>query len=402
MRRFLIFILPLSLSYAALAQEPVEIAVFGASSVAGDTSAAIEAAALQAKLKALERAGLAIEASLDIEDPQKRRQWIEGWAQRVILPGYQTVNMGFGPDGLYYVSLFGKVNPGIFSQENIQGNNKFGTAVRLMVNDKNRALNLLMEVVNDYGKCESADDALFHLIVEGEFDLKGERLTMMKEKHPGSPLLPEAEKHVEEYGKTYTFGQIDFVKIPPGSLAVENSKRFIEGFFIQTTEVTQLQWMKIMGGNPSIDKGADRPVVNVSLRDAMEFAAKLNRAEKTKAYLIPDIYQWEYACRSGSAGKYCFGSDVETLNNYAWFNGNSENALHPAAEKACNYWGLYDVHGNAWEWCASPGKKAKKRGIIKGGSRASSPELLECSAGKEKSAKAQFIDAGFRLIRIIN
>ncbi len=389
------------LTFAASAQGLIDVAVIGSAETTGDTTAAQEAAALEAMLMAMGEAGLAVGAADELEDLSKRKKWIEGWAERVIAPGYHTLKMGWGADGKYYAALFGKVNPKIFSQENIQGNNKFGTALRLIINDKARALDLMLEVVNQYQECESADDALYNLIVKGEFAGKAERLSLIKDKFPQSPLLPKAEKHFEEYGKIYTFDGLEFTKIPPGSLAVEARKKHIGSFYIQTTELTQSQWKAVMEDNPSVDKGEDKPVVNVSLRDALNFVEKLNQRAGNEVYRIPDIYQWEYACRSGSNGKYCYGSDPETLRDYAWFTANTEGAVQPVAMKKPNYWGLYDVHGNAWEWCLHPEKKPKKRGMIKGGSRASSPELLECSGGKEKSAKAQFIDAGFRIVRIV-
>jgi formylglycine-generating enzyme required for sulfatase activity len=82
----------------------------------------------------------------------------------------------------------------------------------------------------------------------------------------------------------------------------------------------------------------------------MEFCEELSKRIGQKVKL-PTEAQWEYACRAGSTGKYCFGDDVSQLRNYAWYNGNSGDEPHPVGEKLANSWGLYDMHGNVCEWC---------------------------------------------------
>ena len=123
-----------------------------------------------------------------------------------------------------------------------------------------------------------------------------------------------------------------------------------ESFYLSKYEVTQKQWYEVMEDNPSHFKGDDLPVENVSWDDVQEFIKRLNKKESTDKYRLPSEAEWEYAARAGTTTRYSFGDDDSKLEEYAWYSENSGDKTHPVGKKWANLWGLYDMHGNVWEW----------------------------------------------------
>jgi formylglycine-generating enzyme required for sulfatase activity len=122
-------------------------------------------------------------------------------------------------------------------------------------------------------------------------------------------------------------------------------------FYLGKYEVTQAQWQTVMETNPSLFQGEPRrPVEQISWEDAQAFINKLNAREGTTVYRLPTEAEWEYAARAGTTTAYSFGNDVERLGAYAWYRQNAERHTHPVGQLQPNAWGLYDMHGNVWEW----------------------------------------------------
>jgi formylglycine-generating enzyme required for sulfatase activity len=169
----------------------------------------------------------------------------------------------------------------------------------------------------------------------------------------------ETQKKITKYG-------IGFVYIPPDVFKMGSSEEgpdreseealhqvlLTQGFYMQTTPVTQKQWEAVMGNNPSTFKGdGDRPVEKVSWKDAKDFIKKLNKREGRKVFGLPTEAQWEYACRAGTETIYYTGDTEADLDRAGWYSENANGTTHPVAQKEPNEFGLYDMHGNVREWC---------------------------------------------------
>ena len=182
---------------------------------------------------------------------------------------------------------------------------------------------------------------------------------------------------------TFTFAsnaEMRFVLIRAGEFTMGSSKyenqvevKLTKDFEMQTTEVTQLQWLEIMGKNPSTFKKEENcrdehqvipngwfrkiklcpnhPVESVKLNDVRDFIVKLNEQKKNDGYVyrLPTEAEWEYAARAKTTTDYFFGDNPWGSSTHSWNVGNSNARTHKVGQKRPNPWNLYDIYGNVWE-----------------------------------------------------
>lgn len=149
---------------------------------------------------------------------------------------------------------------------------------------------------------------------------------------------------------------MEFVRVPAGSFVMGDAAAGIgperevrlTAYLISTREVTQTQWLAVMGSNPSQFQDPRRPVESVSWLEVQAFLEALNRAEGTNRYRLPSEAEWEYAARANSSGRFFFGDEPGLLSRFGWVGPG--NGTRPVAGKAPNAWGLFDLYGNVWEW----------------------------------------------------
>ena len=167
---------------------------------------------------------------------------------------------------------------------------------------------------------------------------------------------------------------MDFVWIEPGMFTMgspdSESGRFSDegpqhevtirrGFWLGRYEITQAQWESVMGTTPWVGQSyvqahPNHPAVYISWNDMETFVGRLNEAAGETLYRLPTEAEWEYAARAGTTTRWSFGEDESQLRDYAWYAESAWNAglqyAQPVGTKRPNPWGLYDMHGNVWEW----------------------------------------------------
>ena len=188
------------------------------------------------------------------------------------------------------------------------------------------------------------------------------------------------------------------------------------GFWMERYEITQQRFRNIMGNNPSSTEfRSDLPVNRVTWYEAVQFCEKLTKSSRSNGelplgyvYRLPTETEWEYACRAGTNNAYSYGNSIDTLSEYGWWAKNSGNQPEPVGKLKPNPWGLYDMHGNLFEWCfdsykAYPGGKAfsstGNMKVLRGGAYYCPSNILRSACRAEsQEPNYRWILAGFRVV----
>lgn len=225
-------------------------------------------------------------------------------------------------------------------------------------------------------------------------------------------------KYVDFYISCNTCSGTGKIEVKPQDYLRErpvHTVRISRPFYLGKYEVTQAQWMAVMGDNPSHNQfhkeyvGDDKPVTLVSWNDVQKFIAKLNILDPDKNYRLPTEAEWEYACRAGSMTVYYWG-DKEGRDYCVYCE--SGGGIHSVGQKQPNAWVLYDMSGNVWEWCADwhgeysseavadpTGPAAGTKRVMRGGGLCSG--LYHCRSSSREAELPDYKDycLGFRLAR---
>jgi len=223
------------------------------------------------------------------------------------------------------------------------------------------------------------------------------------------------------------FGERDWEKERLPTEGPEHEVEITRPFYMGTTEVTVGQFRQFVEekkydvGDDGWKKAGpdqfdDYPVVSISWGHAVDFCDWLS-AKEGKIYRLPTEAEWEYCCRAGKAGaRYCFGDEDAQLENYAWYKNNSGGRTHRVGQLKPNSWGLYDMHGNVWEWCQDhydrqdnyyknslvkdpPGGAGDER-VLRGGSWAWSPGFCRSAFRHFVGPGERYDDLGFRVVLV--
>ncbi len=182
-------------------------------------------------------------------------------------------------------------------------------------------------------------------------------------------------------------------------------------FYLGKFEITQAQYQKVMGDNPSLIKGDNLPLHNVVWQSAQDFCDKLSQRLK-RTVQAPTEAQWEYACRAGTTTTYPSGSTIADLDKVGWYGANADRKPHPGGEKQPNSWGVYDMLGNIREYTqdlyskepfadatdpTGPKEGDPKNHVVRGGAyTANASVALNCRSAARRPTEAPAM-TGFRI-----
>ncbi|MDB4621628.1 SUMF1/EgtB/PvdO family nonheme iron enzyme [Rubripirellula sp.] len=229
----------------------------------------------------------------------------------------------------------------------------------------------------------------------------------------------EAKKHQEVWARELNLDEVTIENsigmklcvIPPGTFSMgsdtgaakekpRHKVTLTKPFLLGVYEVTQGQYKQVMGSNPShsLNIGDLYPVNHLSFGDAVRFCQRLSNLpterEAGRSYRIPTEAEWEFACRGGTVSTYSFGDDKALASRFAVFSGHGSK---PVGSKQPNAFGLYDMHGNEWEWCINVGKYSEKAVTDPNGDSLENREMLRggCMRGAVGSHRRHQLQKGF-------
>jgi formylglycine-generating enzyme required for sulfatase activity len=212
----------------------------------------------------------------------------------------------------------------------------------------------------------------------------------------------------EELKKEFGKEDFDFVDLIISKQGKQHEVTLTKPFYMGKHEVTQEQWEAVMGKNPSTTKGAKLPVTNVSWEDCQEFIKKLNK-KTDGGYRLPTEAEWEFACRAGTSTAYSFGDKI-TPKDANYRDSKIGKPVAVGSYKP-NAFGLFDMHGNVWEWCEDwhgeypfavtdpKGPATGNRRVLRGGSFPDLVSGARSSGRSHLSPTDRGTDGGFRLAR---
>ncbi|MEE3370321.1 MAG: SUMF1/EgtB/PvdO family nonheme iron enzyme [Planctomycetota bacterium] len=237
-----------------------------------------------------------------------------------------------------------------------------------------------------------------------------------------TPTISQRQLLQNSIGMTLTL-------LPAGELSIKASRLSVNvpgpqtqtqhleiphSFFMGTCEVTNEQYYQVMKSLQHQYKSANRPATKVQWSQAVEFCRRLSAIEAEQqlgnVYRLPTELEWEYACRAGTRTAYSFPGTAVKLMSHGWFASNANGTSHAVGTRKANPWGLFDMHGNVWEWCADPFHFAARSNgvpsllttnelrVRRGGGWLSLAEHCRSDVRRGLAADRALADVGFRVV----